>query len=63
MRARLRSLPDGVYRARDYIDHDGLTNQLYKVSLAIHKTGDEIVFDLEGTSLRRRDSSTAHGPA
>ena len=52
MRERLRQIPDGIYRARDYIDHDGHTNKLYEVCLAVHKTGDEIVFDLEGTSLQ-----------
>ena len=28
MRERLREIPDGVYRARDYIDHDGHANRL-----------------------------------
>lgn len=50
MRERLRSIPDGIYRARDYIDHDGHSNALYRVSLAVHKSGDRIHFDLEGTS-------------
>jgi N-methylhydantoinase B len=50
MRERLRKIPDGVYRARDYIDHDGHANRLYRVCLAVHKTGDELVFDMEGTS-------------
>jgi N-methylhydantoinase B len=52
MRERLRQIPDGIYRARDYIDHDGHSNALYEVCLAIHKTGEEIVFDLEGTSAQ-----------
>ena len=38
MRERLRQIPDGIYRARDYIDHDGHTNKLYEVCLAVHKT-------------------------
>ncbi|QEX19480.1 methylhydantoinase [Hypericibacter terrae] len=50
MRERLRKIPDGIYRARDYIDHDGHTNALYRVCLAIHKKGDTLEFDLEGTS-------------
>ncbi len=50
MRERLRQIPDGVYRARDYIDHDGLGNRLYRVCLAIRKQGDSIVFDFEGSS-------------
>ncbi|HXQ40740.1 MAG TPA: hydantoinase B/oxoprolinase family protein [Candidatus Udaeobacter sp.] len=52
MRDRLRQIPDGVFRARDYIDHDGHANRLYEICLAVHKTGDEIVFDLEGSSLQ-----------
>jgi N-methylhydantoinase B len=50
LRARLARLPDGVYRARDYIEHDGHANTLYAVSLAVEKRGDELVFDLAGTS-------------
>jgi N-methylhydantoinase B len=50
MRERLRLIPNGTYRARDYIDHDGLSNALYEVNLAVHKFGDEITFDLAGTS-------------
>ncbi|MGE0007530.1 MAG: hydantoinase B/oxoprolinase family protein [Parvibaculaceae bacterium] len=50
MRERLGSLPDGIYRARDYIDHDGLSNALYRVCLAVEKRGDELAFDLTGTS-------------
>ena len=50
MRERLRSLPDGIYRARDYIDHDGLSNALYRVCLAVEKRGDELTFDMTGTS-------------
>jgi N-methylhydantoinase B len=52
MRDRLRSLPDGIYRARDYIDHDGLANRLYRVCLAIEKRGDALTFDMSGTSAQ-----------
>ena len=52
MRERLRQIPDGVFRARDYIDHDGHANRLYEICLAVRKTGDEIVFDMEGSSLQ-----------
>jgi len=50
MRERLGSLPDGIYRARDYIDHDGLSNALYRVCLAVEKRGHELTFDVTGTS-------------
>jgi N-methylhydantoinase B len=50
LRARLRALPDGVWRARDYLDHDGHENRLYDIQVAVHKQGDELTFDLTGTS-------------
>jgi N-methylhydantoinase B len=52
MRDRLLSLPDGIYRARDYIDHDGLANRLYRVCLSIEKRGDGLTFDMNGTSAQ-----------
>lgn len=50
LRARLRELPDGVFRAVDFLEHDGHTNALYEVRVAVHKQGDELTFDLEGSS-------------
>lgn len=45
MRNRLRGLRDGIYRARTYLDHDGLSNALYKIEVALHKRGDRLLFD------------------
>ncbi|NYT68419.1 hydantoinase B/oxoprolinase family protein [Pusillimonas noertemannii] len=50
LRERLKTIPDGVYRARDYLEHDGHTNTLYEVVLSITKQGDSLLFDMEGTS-------------
>lgn len=50
LRAKLREFPDGVFRAVDFIDHDGHENRLYEIRLALHKQGDELIFDLEGSS-------------
>ncbi len=50
LRERLRTIPDGVYRARDYLEHDGHSNTLYEVVLSITKQGDSLVFDMAGTS-------------
>lgn len=50
MRARLASLPDGIYRSRDFLDHDGHANRIYKFELAVEKRGDELIFDFNGTS-------------
>ncbi len=50
LRARLNEIPDGVYRARDFIDHDGHDNILYQVCVTVEKRGDSMVIDLGGTS-------------
>jgi N-methylhydantoinase B len=50
LRRKLAAVPDGVYRAIDYLDHDGHENRLYQVCVALEKRGDELTVDLEGTS-------------
>ena len=46
MRERLRSLPDGEYRARGWIDHDGIANRIYRVDVRLVKTDDTLLCDL-----------------
>lgn len=48
-RARLRDLPDGVWRARTYIDGDGQSDKIYRVLLTMTKEDDHITFDFTGT--------------
>lgn len=50
LRARLAEIPDGTFRARDYLEHDGHENRLYEVVLTVTKRGETLEFDLEGTS-------------
>jgi N-methylhydantoinase B len=50
LRKRLSSLPDGSFRARDFIEHDGHSNKLYEICVAVHKEGDSLTFDMTGTS-------------
>src|SRR5580700_7134846 len=50
LRERLKRIPDGTYRARDFLDHDGHANRLYQVQVAAHKRGDELILDMEGSS-------------
>jgi len=50
LRERLRGMPDGIWRAVDYIDHDGHENALYEIHVAVEKRGDELTFDMEGSS-------------
>ncbi len=50
LRQTLSELPDGVFRARDYIEHDGHSNALYRVCVAVAKRGDSLTVDMTGTS-------------
>ncbi|MDP2718366.1 MAG: hydantoinase B/oxoprolinase family protein [Dehalococcoidia bacterium] len=50
LRQRLLELPDGTFRAVDFLDHDGHENRLYKVAVAVIKEGDSLTFDFTGTS-------------
>ena len=52
LRRRLQELPDGVYRARDYLEHDGHEDRLYTIALEMIKKGDRLVFDFSGSSLQ-----------
>jgi N-methylhydantoinase B len=50
LREVLRELPDGVFRAVDFLEHDGHQNRLYEVRLTLTKTGESLGFDFTGTS-------------
>jgi N-methylhydantoinase B len=50
MRTRLASLPDGIFRASDYLEHDGHTNRLYKLDVMLEKRGDAMTLDFSGSS-------------
>ena len=50
VRARLRELPDGVYRGVDFLEHDGHTNALYKIAVEITKRGDALTLDFSESS-------------
>ncbi|HLI14790.1 MAG TPA: hydantoinase B/oxoprolinase family protein [Acidimicrobiales bacterium] len=45
LRREVAALPDGVYRAEDCFDDDGITDRRHVVRLAVIVEGDEIVFD------------------
>jgi len=46
MRDRLRTLPDGEFRARGWIDHDGIENRIYRIDVRLVKKGDTLLCDL-----------------
>ncbi len=50
MRAKIRTLPDGVYNAETVVDSDGVVNEPLFVRLRIDKHADTLVFDFSGSS-------------
>lgn len=50
VRARIRELPDGDYRACDFLEHDGHENILYRIDVQLRKRGDGIVLDFSNSS-------------
>jgi N-methylhydantoinase B/oxoprolinase/acetone carboxylase alpha subunit len=49
-RARLSEIPDGHIHAADFLEHDGHSNELYRIDLNLSKFGDRLVFDFGGSS-------------
>jgi len=52
-RLRIEAIPDGVYKALDYMDDDGLTDQPVPIAVAITVAGDQMTVDFTGTSPQR----------
>lgn len=50
VRERLAELPDGVFRARGFLDHDAVENKVYVTDLVLTKEGDGLRFDFSGSS-------------
>jgi N-methylhydantoinase B len=50
IRAGLKKIPDGTYSGVDWIDDDGQTDEPIKLQVNIHKKGDEVAVDFEGTA-------------
>ena len=46
MREQLRRLPDGEFSHVMHYDHDGHSNEVFRVACTMRKTGDELVFDI-----------------
>lgn len=46
VRARIAELPDGVYSAVEYVEHNGHTNDMYPVRCTLTVGGDSLKFDL-----------------
>ncbi len=50
VRRALRTMPDGDYTGIDFVDDDGFSDEPVKVQVNVHKRGDEIFVDFNGTS-------------
>jgi len=50
IRAGLRNIPDGTYSGVDWVDDDGYSDDPIKLQVNIHKRGDEVVVDFDGTA-------------
>lgn len=50
MRLVLRDIPDGCYRFTEFLDDDGVTDQPYKIEVAVTVTGDNVCVDYTGSS-------------
>ena len=50
IRAGLKRIPDGTYSGVDYVDDDGRSDTPIRLQVNIHKQGDRIVIDFDGTA-------------
>ena len=50
VRARLASLPDGTWRHRGLVEHDGIDDQVYEIGLTMTKRGDSLHLDFTDAS-------------
>lgn len=50
MRAEIRQIPDGIYRASAFVDSDGVVNTPLEIALGVTKAGDGLTFDFKGSS-------------
>jgi len=54
-RAAIRAIPDGTYRYVDWLDNDGIDlDRRLRIEVAVTVAGDDILFDLTGTSPQAR---------
>jgi N-methylhydantoinase B len=59
MREALRRIPDGVYRAEDFLDDDGFSRRPVRLQVAIHIHGHRATVDFDGTAASCRGSVNA----
>jgi N-methylhydantoinase B len=52
-RKAVTALPDGIYRAEDWIDGDGVSDERIPIKVAVAIAGDSITFDFTGCGEQR----------
>ncbi len=50
MRARIATIPDGVYHGEAWVDSDGVVDQPLRIAMAVTKQGETLSFDMTGSS-------------
>ncbi|MEK9967990.1 MAG: hydantoinase B/oxoprolinase family protein, partial [Ferrovibrio sp.] len=50
MRARIRTIPDGVYQGEAIVDSDGVVDEPLVIKMKVTKSGEEMHFDMTGSS-------------
>jgi N-methylhydantoinase B len=50
LRSRIASIPDGVWTAVDYVEHNGHVNDLYRISLTATVAGDQLTLDFRDSA-------------
>jgi N-methylhydantoinase B/oxoprolinase/acetone carboxylase alpha subunit len=48
-RAEIEKIPDGIYKYTDYIDHDGITDRVYKLQVSVEIKGSDVNVDFTGS--------------
>jgi N-methylhydantoinase B len=59
MRSVIRRIPDGEYRAEDFLDDDGISDRPLKIAVCIRKRGERVEVDFTGTSPQCEGSVNA----
>lgn len=50
MRAKIATIPDGVYEGEAYVDSDGVVDSPLKIAMRVTKRGETLTFDMNGSS-------------
>lgn len=50
MRARIRTIPDGIYHGEAIVDSDGVVDEPLVIRMKVTKSGEELHFDMTGSS-------------